>query len=353
MVTTLSLSQNAYGQHPSDVDFTILTDEAMDGKFYPSLAIWNATLDDPSDLFYSFYLCAPEAGSVVRITVEQTPLNKETIIQETAREAGEMIIDPIIKWDYDKLATLSQGGTVTMTCILQIDGKEIDRKNVIVKYRPINECVYGFATDEEWVDCRWLFAMYVNEDYPEIDKILQEILAVDRDREFVDYQGSAQDFLNQVVWVWEYFSEKGTRYSNVVNTSNVSETVGLQYVRFIDQVLGNAQANCVDGSALLASIYRKIGLDANLIFVPGHCLLAIGYPGEIDMGEYGATDENGGVLLLETTLIGSNTDPISSFNEAVCILTYEQLYSLAEEEELLIVSIEDARSAGVMPIGRK
>ncbi|MFI3287268.1 MAG: hypothetical protein R3Y61_02190 [Rikenellaceae bacterium] len=350
-----SSSLTSCGQAPLEVDFTILTDQTMEGNFYPSLAIWNSVQEDPSDLFYSFYLNAPKAGSVIRITIEETALNEKTVIQEVATEPGEMEIFPIIKWNYDKLSKLSQGGVVTMTCILEIDGKEIDRINNVVKYRPINECVFAMydSSEEEWVDLSEMFALYVNEDYPEIDVILKEILALDRDRQFLDYQGDAQDFLNQVVWVWEYFANKGTRYSNVVSTSNESELLGVQYVRFIDQALNNVQANCVDGSVLLASVYRKIGLDAYLVFVPGHCMLAIGYPGEMNMGEYGATyGEDGGVLLIETTLMGANTDHITSFNSAIELFTMAEFERRVYEEDYVVINVGAARQENIMPITR-
>ncbi len=193
----------------------------MEGKFYPSMAIWNSVQEDPTDLFYGFYIEAPEEGARIKITIKETALNEETIITETAPQAGEMIVSPIIKWKYDYLAGIAQGGTVTMSCVLEIDGDEVAHINNVINYRPVNECVYAIYDQdaEEWTDLKEMFALYINEDYPEIDKILQEILSRDRNRQFLDYQGSAQDFLNQLLWVWEYFSEKGTRYSNVVSTS--------------------------------------------------------------------------------------------------------------------------------------
>lgn len=343
------------GQAPLDVNFQILTDPTMEGDFYPSLALWNSVQEDPSDLFYSFYLNAPKAGDVIRITMEETPISEKTIVQEVATEAGEIEIFPIIKWNYDKLTKLSQGGVVTMTCILEINGKEIDRINNIVKYRPINECVFAMydSGSEEWIDLSEMFALYVNEDYPEIDLILKEILAQDRNRQFLDYQGSPQDFLNQVVWVWEYFAKRGTRYSNVVNTSNASEMLGVQYVRFIDQAWNNVQANCVDGSVLLASIYRKIGLDVYLVLLPGHCKLAIGYPGEISVDQLGSTDpEEGGVLFLETTLMGANADHIDSFNSALEVFSMSELERRINEEGYTVINIEAARQSDIMPIKR-
>ncbi len=349
----VATSNFAVAQHPSEVQFTFLEDETTEGKFYPSLAIWNSHQDDPTDLFYSFSLNAPKAGSVIRITIEETPLNEETIIQETADSRGEMVISPIIKWNYEKLSKLSQGGTVTLTCILEIDGKEIDRLNQVIPYRSVNECVFGFVDGDQWLDTSEMFALYVNEDYPKIDGILEEILAVDRSRQFIDYQGEFEDVLNQMFWVWEYFSQRGTRYSNIVNTTNVSEYMGIQYVRFIDQVIGNNQANCVDGSAMLASIYRKIGLEACLIVLPTHCQLAIYYPGEADIDGDGEIDCSECFLLMETTLMGNVADPEESFVEAITGFDPDGLQSYLDEEGGVIISISDARSAGIPSISRK
>ncbi len=349
------IAMTACGQHPSDVDFTILEDPILEGKFYPSMAIWNSTLEDNTDAFYSFYLNAPQAGDVIRITMQKTSLNEETIVQQVAESAGEMEIVPVIKWDYDKLSKLTQGGAVTMTCILEINGKEIDRINHVVKYRPINECIYCYYDEEndEVIDLSEMFALFVNEDYAQIDKILSEILAVDRDRSFVDYQGEGSDFIKQIYWVWEYFSNKGTRYSNIVNTSNVSEYIGLQHVRFIDEVINNNQANCVDGSCMLASIYRKIGLDVYLVLLPSHCMLAIYSPYGVNWGEDGVIDsENGGFLLMETTMMGNNVDPNESFDSALTAYNMEEMERLAQEEDFVFVNIEAARSIGILPITR-
>ncbi len=345
-------SQSAYDVE--EIDFSILVDEMFEGKFYPSLALWNSTQDDPSDLFYSFYLNAPEDGSVIRIIVEETNINEETIIQESASEAGAMEIAPIIKWKYDDFINMAQGGSATMTCILQIDGEEVDRINYVVKYRPVNECVYAMydMAGEEWIDVSEMFAMYINEDYPAIDKILQEILSVDRERCFVDYQGSAQDFLNQLIWVWEYFSSRGTRYSNVVNTSNEAQYVGVQYVRFIDQVINNVQANCVDGTVMLASIYRKIGLNPYLVMAPGHAFLAIDYPGQIDVEGIGTTGPDGGILTIETTLMGANTDHVTSFTSALGVYSYDEFNEQIESEDYTIIDVASARLSGIMPIKR-
>ena len=67
-----------------------------------------------------------------------------------------------------------------------------------------------------------------------------------------------------------------------------------QHVRLIDESITHSQANCVDGSVLLASILRKIGLYASLVLVPGHCFVAFSLDRELEE-----------IRGLETTLIGA------------------------------------------------
>ncbi len=364
MALMLLTGVTSCAQHPADVNFAIATDPSFEGNFYPSLAMWNSHHEDPSDLFLSFYLVVPHDRAVVRIKIEESKINEETIIQRTLNisdgnlgedePVGAVMIDPIIKWKYEELAKLAQGGAVTLTCILEIDGKEIDRINHVMKYRPVNECIYAIYDQEEgWVDTSEQFALFVNEDYPAIDKILAEILAVDPSRQFIDTQGSYQDMVNQLYWVWEYFAQKGTRYSNVVQTSNESETLGLQYVRFIDQALGNNQANCVDGSALLCSIYRKLGFDVSLIMLPGHCKFTVQIPYQVDFDGDGIVDLDQGFFFVESTLMGSGNNYLSSFQQAFEVYSYEGFNELMSNGEVeMMINIGEARSNGIMPIIR-
>jgi hypothetical protein len=46
-------------------------------------------------------------------------------------------------------------------------------------------------------------------------------------------------------------------------------------VRFLDQSISSSQANCVDGSVLLCSILRKIGLNVGIMLVPGHAYVCV------------------------------------------------------------------------------
>ncbi len=168
-------------------------------------------------------------------------------------------------------------------------------------------------------------------------------------------------------WVWQYFSMRGTTYSSILTTSSNEtkssdgSTIYSQYVRFFDQCYNEKQANCVDGSCLLASIYQKIGLDAALVLVPGHCFLAV-RPQSSDVKDH--EDEN--VIFLETTAMGNTQigddkynpnkadDNRRLFDFAVKYASFEVEDNLAKygSEEVKLVYINNARAAGIKPIQR-
>jgi len=97
----------------------------------------------------------------------------------------------------------------------------------------------------------------------------------------------------------------------------------------------------VDGSVLMASIFRKIGLNAGLVEMPGHMFVTV----NLDQ-------EGKNTAFIETTMLGS-----SSLEEAMD-KGYEQ-YSenkdkfdskKEDEQNYNIVDIQTARVAGIMPI---
>ena len=105
------------------------------------------------------------------------------------------------------------------------------------------------------------------------------------------------------------------------------------------------QANCVDGSVLMASVLKKIEIKASLVLVPGHCYLAF----------YSSDPEKGGKLYgLETTMIGSG----ASLDSALKTATLDAPYSLQknsrkftqENSGYLLVDLDNAREMGIMPI---
>jgi hypothetical protein len=117
--------------------------------------------------------------------------------------------------------------------------------------------------------------------------------------------------------------------------------MGTQYVRLLGESIDYAQSNCVDGSVLMASIFRKIGLNVNLIEIPEHMFIGVSLDREGKDNIY-----------IETTTLASDTldEAIDDGNKEYAE-NKEMLESEKEEEpECNIINIQAARMLGIMPI---
>jgi hypothetical protein len=189
-----------------------------------------------------------------------------------------------------------------------------------------------------------MFAAYTNENHPQIDQILKEAKATGLCESFAGYQGSEQDVMRQVNAIWVALQRRGITYSSITNTTP-NKGVEAQHVRFLDESINMTQANCVDGSVLMASVLKKIGIKTCLVLVPRHCYLAF----------YSHDPEKGGKLYgVETVMLGDK----KSLNEVINYATFQSEDSLQkkaaqfgrEDSGYMLVDLDDARESGIMPI---
>lgn len=217
---------------------------------------------------------------------------------------GDLDIMPKAAWDFEALQRVHEQKPVVLGIKVSVNGKALPEQTETLVLRSINDCPFFVlqGEDEDVEDMSWCFAAYVNENHPWIDGLLKEALTTARDAEgkplidsFTGYQsGDGETVLKQVFAIWQVLQRRGIKYSDI-STTVPSKTVISQTVRSLDQTVEATQANCVDGSVLMASILTKIGLNAHLVMVPGHCFLA--FDG----------DEEGETLIgLETTLLGAD-----------------------------------------------
>lgn len=227
---------------------------------------------------------------------------------------GDIDIMPKGVWDYDALRKIHEQKPVNLTVKVTINGKELPEQTETLVMRSMNDCPFFVINGdgenpEDIEDISWCFAAYVNENHPWIDGLLKEALTTAKDADgtplitnFSGYQsGEQEDVLKQVFAVWQVLQRRGIKYSDV-STTVPSKTVASQVVRFVDETVEATQANCVDGSVLMASILTKIGLHAYLVMVPGHCYLA-----------FDGDKEGESLIGLETTMLGQ--DNLKSVDE--------------------------------------
>ena len=279
------------------------------GQIFPSLVIGTATVKTDNEVFAMWEgnhigdvqgIVGASAdgipsGSKVGLEIRENDIMRASRVEGTNEGDETLTIYPKISWKYDKLAQVRQAVPVDITMELKVDGKSCGEKTVTATLRTVNDCLFGVTEsgdEEKYSDYSWLFAAYVNENHPWVDQTLKEALDTDIVTSFDDYQsGDPEKVLMQVFAIWNVMQRKGLRYSNVVTTAAETESVNSQHVRLFEDSVNAAQANCVDGSVLLAAVLRKIGLDPHLVTVPGHMFLAFSIDDETMVG-------------LETTMMG-------------------------------------------------
>lgn len=255
------------------------------------------------------YLGDPDSmgllGVIVTAEEDDTPIDVEIEapgVIETSSWSGvlekggtEYTVFPSLKYDFKALIGNTQTIPITVTYRVWIGEENVVEHTATLTLRSINDCPRIVSYGEDDIDdLSYMFAAYVNEQHPYVDKILRESLENGVIESFDGYQsGAVEGVIRQVYAIWDALSERDVRYSSITASAAANQMVASQHVRFIDQSINNAQANCVDGSALMASLLRKIEIEPALILVPGHCYLAF------------ALDPEGKRWMgLETTLIG-------------------------------------------------
>lgn len=190
--------------------------------------------------------------------------------------AGQYKIYPKIKWNFQKLSNVRQPITVNASMSIAVGSAAPEIRTQSIRVRSINDAVLAYRfPDGRVANKMWALAGFVNENHPAIDSILREALNIPVPivREFVGYQKGPQEVVNQVFAIWYLFQRNGFTYSSITTPTGASANVQSQYVRFFEDSLRTQQANCIDGTALFASVLRRIGIDPIIVLVPSHAYL--------------------------------------------------------------------------------
>jgi len=245
-----------------------------------------------------------------RVEVEGDRFIKKSSQEVIVPSNTSVEVFPRIAYDYPALERLNKPTSANVTFRLYINNTLVKETTEVVRFHSVNEV--PLAEISRWdnktiIDHSWLFAAYVNEDDPLIDKILKEALdigtveklGINKSFSFSGYQDrngdedTSWEVSQQVLAVWSVFQRHNIKYSNIATTSTGNQAVSTQYVRTLEESYSNSQANCVDGTVLFASVLRKLGIEPFLVLIPSHMFL----------GYY--LDKNGeSFSVLETTMLG-------------------------------------------------
>ncbi|OYW76062.1 MAG: hypothetical protein B7Z37_10470, partial [Verrucomicrobia bacterium 12-59-8] len=270
--------------------------------------------------------------------------------------------------DYEAFRKVIQQRPINVIFSASLDGKPLQEATEIYTLRSINDCPIYVSRDksgENLTSLSFLFAAYVNENHPQVQQILNEAMSCRIVDKFNGYGSeNPKEVYLQVFSIWNALQRRGIKYSNVAATTP-GDTVISQSVRFLDQSINDHQANCVDGTVLMASVLQKIGINSYLVIIPGHCFLA-----------FDLTPDSAALPIgLETTMLGKNEitdvknlgylpkqekfkeydDSYKTFGEAVdtgisIIQANARTLQTRSDPRFRLVSIDEARKDGIKPI---
>jgi hypothetical protein len=171
-------------------------------------------------------------------------------------------------------------------------------------------------------------------------KILQQALRLNLVHSFSRDTHDQKHLLAEMSAIWTVLQSLGVKYSSITRGSGVSEKILSQHVRFVEESLSNTQANCVDGSVLMASIFTKLGWGHSfLISIPGHCYFGVNLE-----------PKNHKTLCVETTLIGNKVDFQTANRKGDEQFARDLPHLEAKEAGYNLIDIDECRRKGIQPL---
>lgn len=382
----LLLAAVGYGVYRNAfVDAEVELVDELSGNIFPSAILALATTDEvvvaPTDSnyvgnpksYFGLRLRSQGQHTRVRIEVAETPFSEYSVSEFVLpKRFTTYTIYPDVVWKYAALRQNAQAIPINIVTTISINGNAPIQRMRTFSMRSISECLTGYyqttPSGRKFVNTRLLFAAYVNEDNPSIDRVLREALNTRIVNRFLGYQADSAMVVRQVYALWHVLQQRKFKYSSVTTTSLSSNAVYAQRIRTFDDALASTQINCVDGSALMASLLRAIDIDPILVRLPNHVFVGFYTDRQHKYAQFLETTMVGNIniedyfpdeaALTDTTLI-HNTRGVRSLNAFERARHYANAKFSADSVKIMsnatgymFLEITGAMRRKIQPIGR-
>lgn len=211
--------------------------------------------------------------------------------------------------DFAALNALASPVPAAFNLKLLVNGNVVSSWSKTVQLLPKNT-VFWTANGQATQDFATMSAVMASlttphDKWQEIDKLLQSAAKYSKFGAMIGYQyqqagrtvdQDVADALDQVGAIFNALKAMG------VNYSSVSEDffTGSQNVRFPSESLRAKTANCIDGSLVVAAAAEAMGMEPQIVTVPGHAFVGV------RAGKTG-TESASRIIMVETTVISGKT----------------------------------------------
>ncbi len=317
-----------------------------------------------SDALIGASFVSQSANQVVTLTISAPGLLAASSLHVTApAPQTRYSLYPTLNWQLAELRTVKQPRTVAIKFELfsgtdAIAANRIAMRVENVTLRSSNDVLYGVKdpASQKILDFNWLFAAFVDERSPAVAQVLRQAKASGVVDQFHGYKGTdEEEVYAQAFAIWHALQRRGIRYSNLppITPALRSGNVSSQYVRFVSDTWNAQAANCVDGSVLIASAFKRAGLAPVLVILPGHMLVGVALD-----------DASKKMVYLETTRLANGVhrskkrlleQSLENFEAALAegqrqVDLAGDKFEIGSDFSYQIIDIAAARRLGVRPI---
>jgi hypothetical protein len=353
---------------PDDAEIDVLYG---DRELYPSAIVCftgdsllapkdDAQLGDKAGVL-AVKIKSPADGCIAKVTFAECPFFAESEVTELLPKAGVYYhVAPTMRFNSDRLAAQKQPiANLVVKATVELGDQKFDLYQKLVIHS-VNDWVLWYKPRDNpnepprdpeqvpWIkDSKLMAAAYVNENNAWIDqRITRQAKEKHLVESFVGYQPKDPAVVEKEVGaIYTTLKEMGFKYSNLSQPSAApvggENRVRVQSVRLLGDAMESAQANGVEGAAIMASVFRKMKLHTLIVETPaddsgfGHALV----------GVYKTRDRDpDSLIIIEPRKLGT-----LDFKDA--LVAGKKLYDeFADRPDLIVIDIGEARDQGILPI---
>ena len=181
---------------------------------------------------------------------------------------------------------------------------------------------------------------FVTPNAPKVMAFARDVADFHPQKQLIGYQVGEPEVLPQVRAIFDALKKHGIVYVNSVIDFTPEHGSYHQRVRLPRETLGDKQANCIDGTLLVASLLEAISINPSIVIIPGHAFVG-----------WETWKQSGQWKYLETTVIGGATtfDDACKRAEQTAALWEAQAKAIAKPSMFRRWSLRDLRAKGITP----
>jgi hypothetical protein len=257
---------------------------------------------DPRGLI-SVMVTAPKDNCPVKITLAATEVFGESSISVILPKQGERYrIAPYLVLDHAKIMRLKHPiPAEVLRAKVELGDSGSSSATRSVRIHAINDCLISTRFGTDVMVTSPLAAAFVNENNPELPaRIIRHALDHHISR-FIGYAGGPNVVESEVKAIYRSLQDMGFKYAAMTQASVESgQGAGTfsQWIRLSSDSIRSDQANCIDGTVILASVLTRLRLRVVFFISPSHAFLGVWLK---------PTDPTlASVLVIETTMLGTH-----------------------------------------------